>query len=47
VATLVDGVMEAGEYRLTWDGRNAGSGIYFAVLTAGSLHQVRKLVLIR
>ena len=47
VATLVDGVLEAGEHRLSWDGHTVGSGIYFAVLSAGSTRQIQKLVLIR
>jgi glycosidase len=51
VATIVNGQLGAGFHSVTWDGTSAGrdvsSGLYFAVMRAGSVHQVRKLMLIR
>jgi glucose/arabinose dehydrogenase len=52
VRTLVDGVLQAGEYHVLWDGRDAGghsaaTGVYFARLwTAGGV-RVRRVVLVR
>jgi cyclomaltodextrinase / maltogenic alpha-amylase / neopullulanase len=47
VATVINGSLDAGYHQLTWNSRDAGSGVYFAVMEAGDVHQVRKLVLIR
>jgi glycosidase len=51
VVTVVDAPLEMGLHSLVWDsrssGRNVGSGVYFAVLEAGSVREVRKLVLLR
>jgi len=54
VATLVEGVREAGTYTVRWDGRDddgreLASGVYLYRLKAGNGQQVetRKLVLIR
>ena len=54
VATLVDGVQEAGTYTLRWDGRNdegwkLASGVYLSRLRTGDGPQVatRKLLLLR
>ncbi|HYQ86912.1 MAG TPA: T9SS type A sorting domain-containing protein [Bacteroidota bacterium] len=59
VASLVDGVMDAGNYRTQWNaqdnnGGTVGSGIYFAKLVASPLNgngqvfsQVRKMILLK
>ncbi len=46
VATLFDGIAEAGEYHQTkFDGKNLSSGMYFARLTFEGKSQIRKLLL--
>jgi hypothetical protein len=53
VATLVDGVREAGSHSITWDGKNGfghtvSSGIYFYRLrTDGGFNATKKLVLLK
>lgn len=50
VATLIDGVREAGKHAVLWDTRsshNVASGLYFYRLTAGDFIQVRKLLLVK
>jgi hypothetical protein len=49
VRTLVNGVLDPGQYHAAWDGHGAGgrpvgSGVYFAELEAGSQTARRKLV---
>jgi glycosidase len=47
VATLVDEVNQPGTYRVQFDGSKLASGVYFYCLRAGSLVDVKKLVLLR
>jgi len=47
VAVLKDGMMEAGSHRVTFDGSNLASGIYFARLDAGEFVQTKKLMLLK
>lgn len=47
VATLVNERQPAGHYRVTFDARNLGSGIYFYKLSVGEFIQTRKMVLMR
>lgn len=52
VRTLVHGMQGAGEYKITWNGRNdrdvlAAPGIYFYRLIVGARSMTRKLVFIR
>ncbi|MCI0696879.1 T9SS type A sorting domain-containing protein [candidate division KSB1 bacterium] len=52
VTTLMQGKRPAGEYEITWDGRNdsgqpAPSGIYLLKMQAGKFSQTRKMVLAR
>ena len=47
VATLVNGVKQAGTYSETWNAAGFGSGIYFCKMQAGSYTETRKLVLMK
>ena len=47
VATLVDGVRNAGEHVVNWSANSRPSGVYFAVLNAGDASTVTKLVLMK
>jgi hypothetical protein len=47
VATLVDGMREAGTHEATFDGRNLSSGLYLAHLQAGDFATTQKLVLLK
>ncbi len=52
VRTLVDGVRDAGEHAVSWDGKNdsggrAASGVYFVDVSAGTERRTRRAVLIR
>ncbi len=52
VATLVDGVLEAGRYRIPWNGRDdrataLGSGVYFYRLEAEGETVTRKMILVK
>jgi hypothetical protein len=52
VAVLKDGVMQAGYYDVSWDGRSSGgaslsSGMYFYRLRSGSFDQTNKMLLVK
>jgi hypothetical protein len=47
VAVLKDGFVEAGSHRVTFDGSNFSSGIYFARLEAGEFTHTKKLMLLK
>ena len=47
VATLVSGRHEAGRFSATWDGAQAPSGTYFAVLRTPNATRVQKLLLLK
>jgi len=52
VRTLVNAPMTAGQYSITWDGRNSAgsvlsSGVYFYRLQAGQLAIVKKMLLLK
>ena len=47
VATLVDGVVSAGDHSVTWDARGSASGLYFYRLTAGTFSETRKFILLK
>ncbi len=47
VDVLVDGQLDAGLHRVTWDGANRASGIYFYRIVAGSFSESKKMLLIK
>jgi hypothetical protein len=47
VATLVDGLRDAGRHQVTFDGSHLASGLYLYTLTAGQYHATGKVVLIK
>ncbi|MCD4692863.1 MAG: T9SS type A sorting domain-containing protein, partial [Calditrichales bacterium] len=47
VQTLLNRIHETGSYSVTFNATGIPSGIYYYKLTAGSLVQVRKMVLIK
>lgn len=47
VETLINEVLSAGQYRVTFDARNYNSGVYFYKLTSGTFTQVKKMILIK
>jgi hypothetical protein len=52
VKVLRDGVMDAGEHEVVWDGTNSagamvGSGVYFCLLRAGKQSVSNKMILLR
>ncbi|TAK66490.1 MAG: T9SS type A sorting domain-containing protein [Bacteroidetes bacterium] len=47
VATLVDGMQDAGYKKQTWDASGLPSGIYYYQLHAGEFVETRKLLLVR
>ena len=52
VDTLTEGILEAGEHQVVWNGTNGklqpvSSGIYFVLMQAGSFKQSRKILYIR
>lgn len=47
VATIVDGIQDAGYKMQEWDATDVPSGVHYYKLTAGDFSQTRKLVLLR
>ncbi|GIV45869.1 MAG: hypothetical protein KatS3mg036_0687 [Ignavibacterium sp.] len=47
VATLVNGLQQAGRYEVNFDGGNLTSGIYFYTIEAGSFKAVKKMLLMK
>lgn len=47
VAELVNNWLEAGRYKATFNASSLSSGIYFYSLTAGSNHEMRKMVVVK
>ena len=48
MATLADGIMKPGSYVRDWEVvPTTPNGVYFLSLTAGDLHESRKLILTR
>lgn len=47
VATLFEGMLEAGSHELSFSGETLPSGVYFAVLQSAGLSQTQKLMLVK
>ena len=47
LATLVDGIQDAGDKSIVWNASGMPSGIYFCKLIAGDRSEVRKMTLLR
>ncbi|MGC8898729.1 MAG: T9SS type A sorting domain-containing protein, partial [Bacteroidota bacterium] len=47
VATLVDGVMEAGEHSVVFEADGLPSGVYFAQMNAGNVVQRIKMMVVK
>jgi hypothetical protein len=47
VATLIDGMREAGSHQVSFNGSNLASGVYLYRLEAGAYHAVGKMVLMK
>ena len=47
VATLVNKVLSAGEYEISFDAGRLSSGLYFYTLQSGSFIETKKMVLLR
>ena len=47
VARLINETMPAGRHNLVWNAQNLTSGIYFCTVTAGSLSQTWKMLLLK
>ncbi len=47
VATLVDGVQQAGEHKVVWDAREVASGVYFKRLEYGNKDETIRMVLLK
>jgi hypothetical protein len=47
LATLADGVFEAGEHQIQWDAAGASAGTYFLRLQTPKGIQIRKLMLVK
>ncbi len=47
VATLVDGIQQAGYHRVNFNGSNMASGMYYYRLIAGSFSDVKRLLLVK
>ncbi|MSQ46466.1 MAG: T9SS type A sorting domain-containing protein, partial [Ignavibacteria bacterium] len=47
VATLVNGMKEAGNHTITFDGTKLASGVYLYQINAGSFQDVKKMILMK
>ncbi len=47
VATVIDGLFEAGDHTAMWDASSFSSGVYFYRLEAGEFVETRKMVLLK
>ena len=47
VARLVDGILPAGEHRVSWNAGSRSSGVYFYTLTSGASLETRRMLLLK
>ena len=47
IQTIIDNVMNAGEYNILWDSSSLPSGIYFLKLNAGKYNMTKKLLKVK
>ncbi|HSD62917.1 MAG TPA: T9SS type A sorting domain-containing protein, partial [Ignavibacteriaceae bacterium] len=47
IAELVNGIVKAGNHKVTFDGSYAASGVYYYRLEAGNVVLVKKMLLIK
>jgi len=47
VATLVDGIMDAGEHSARFDGSNFASGMYFYRFTSKGFEKTGRMILVK
>jgi hypothetical protein len=47
ICTLLDDVMDAGEYEITFNAGNLPGGLYFYKVNAGDFHAVKKMMLLK
>jgi hypothetical protein len=47
VEELVDSEMQAGYHRVSWNGQNAASGVYFYRITAGQFSDTKRMLLLK
>jgi parallel beta-helix repeat protein len=47
VATLVDGMVQAGSHQVMWNADDLSSGVYFYKITAGNFTEMRKMILLK
>ncbi|MDP8229195.1 MAG: T9SS type A sorting domain-containing protein, partial [Candidatus Electryoneaceae bacterium] len=47
IATLVDGMVEAGRHSVSWNGANVPTGIYFCNMTSSAYTETIKLLLVK
>ncbi|MHC4216333.1 MAG: T9SS type A sorting domain-containing protein [Planctomycetota bacterium] len=47
IKVLADEVVSSGEHTITWDAKDASSGVYFCRFMAGEFSQTRKMILLK
>jgi hypothetical protein len=47
IATLVEGIQEAGSHSTTFDAKNLSSGIYLYKLTVGSFSETKRMLVLK
>ena len=47
VASLIDGIMDAGYHSVVWNADNHASGVYFVKMVAGEFVNTQKLMLVK
>ena len=47
VTTLFEGHKETGSYSIQWDASGQANGIYFAVMKAGGITRIKKMMMVK